>query len=220
MVIIPTGQRIENTNVSMCKRYGIAERFKPPKMYEYPNSSEPYNATQFRHQCYQVITICLLTMFVSYFNYNYKDEFRPLDKSMSEDCLFLNIWVPESAIQGGKANASKLPVLIYIHGTWILFPTPAASLMHSIGGALCTGSGATSLLNVTTYTDKGIIVVSLNYRLGIFGFWMHPELTARQPDFPTNFGLLDQQLAIKWIQKNIEYFGGDPNEITLLGLQI
>lgn len=111
----------------------------------------------------------------------------------SEDCLYLNIWAP--ALPG----AGKLPVIVWIHG-----------------GGFYGGSGAQPLYDGTRLARRGVIVVTFNYRLGVFGFFAHPELTAR--DHVTgNQGLLDQVAALRWVRRNIGAVGGDPNRVTIMG---
>lgn len=112
---------------------------------------------------------------------------------MSEDCLFLNVWKP--------AHASKAPVMVWIHG-----------------GALRGGSGSEGLYHGSQLARKGVVVVTLNYRLGIFGYLALPQLTAESSHHSSgNYGLLDQLAALHWVQDNIERFGGDPRNITVFG---
>ncbi len=118
-----------------------------------------------------------------------------INNTTSEDCLGLNIWTP------AKQQSDKLPVLVYIHG-----------------GAFKGGSGSVALYNGENLAKKGIVVVTINYRLGIFGFFTHPELSQESlQNTSGNYGLLDQIAALKWIQKNISKFGGNPNNITISG---
>ena len=113
-----------------------------------------------------------------------------------EDCLFLNVYTP-----GGKKNRNEdddLPVMVWIHG-----------------GSLVTGSGG--LYDPTPLVTKGnVIVVTINYRLGVLGFLAHPALDA-EGHLNANYGLMDQQLALRWVQRNIEAFGGDPERVTIFG---
>ena len=112
---------------------------------------------------------------------------------MGEDCLYLNIWKP--------AEASAAPVMVWIHG-----------------GALNTGSSASRLFDGEHLAQRGVVVVSINYRLGILGFLAHPELSAESPQHVSgNYGLLDQIAALKWVKANIKAFGGDPSNVTLFG---
>jgi para-nitrobenzyl esterase len=119
-----------------------------------------------------------------------------LSKTSSEDCLFLNIWKPANV----DTNA-KLPVMVWIHG-----------------GAFVFGSGSQGDYKGLPFTDKGVILVSINYRLGRFGFFAFPALSNEHPDeFKGNYGYMDQIAALKWIQQNISAFGGDPKNVTIFG---
>lgn len=111
----------------------------------------------------------------------------------SEDCLYLNIWAPT------RPATAKLPVMVWIHG-----------------GGFFGGSGAQGLYDGTRLARRGVIVVTINYRLGIFGFFAHPELTARE-HVTGNQGLLDQIAALRWVRRNIGAVGGDPRRVTIMG---
>ena len=113
---------------------------------------------------------------------------------MSEDCLYLNIWTP------AVSPEEKLPVLVWFFGGGYQVGYPAE--MEFDGEALA---------------KRGIVVVSVNYRVGAFGFLAHPLLTAAQPEYPTNFGLLDQQAGLRWVKRNIAAFGGDPDCVSVAG---
>lgn len=113
---------------------------------------------------------------------------------MDEDCLYLNVWTP------AKTGDEKLPVLVWF-----------------FGGAFQWGYTAEMEFDGERLARRGVVVVSVNYRLGVFGFMAHPELTAQQPDAPANFGCLDQQAGLKWVVRNIAAFGGDPDNISLAG---
>ncbi len=116
-------------------------------------------------------------------------------ETFSEDCLYLNIWTE------ADDATSALPVMVYLHG-----------------GSFLTGSSAKSYYDGSYLASKGVVLVTLNYRLGIFGFFCHPDLA--DPDFGGsygNYGLLDQIAALRWIRNNISNFGGDPGNITLFG---
>jgi len=113
----------------------------------------------------------------------------------SEDCLYLNIWTP------ADTAAAALPVLIWIHG-----------------GGFFTGSGSADIYDGEALASKGAVVITLNYRLGSFGFLAHPELSAESPNHSSgNYGMLDVLAAVKWVKENIAAFGGDPDRITLMG---
>jgi len=112
---------------------------------------------------------------------------------MSEDCLTLNIWAPR--------DARNAPVFFWIHG-----------------GALTTGSSRDVLYDGTRLAERGILVVSINYRLGVLGWLAHPELSKESAlGISGNYGLLDQIEALKWVRKNISAFGGDPLNVTIAG---
>jgi para-nitrobenzyl esterase len=114
---------------------------------------------------------------------------------VSEDCLYLNVWVPKQAAQ------KKLPVMVWIHG-----------------GAFTSGASSVPIYDGTKLAAKGIIVVSINYRLGPFGFLAHPELSAETPQHVSgNYGLLDQIAALRWVKENITAFGGDPDHVIIAG---
>ncbi|TSJ35991.1 carboxylesterase family protein [Mucilaginibacter corticis] len=119
--------------------------------------------------------------------------FRSAGKS--EDCLYLNIWTP------AKSAQEKLPVLVYFYG-----------------GGLNAGDGSEYRYDGEALAKKGIITITVNYRLGIFGFLAHPDLTAESPHHASgNYGLLDQHAALVWVKKNVAAFGGDPDKITIAG---
>lgn len=114
---------------------------------------------------------------------------------MSEDCLYLNVWTP------AKRNTNGLPVLVYFYG-----------------GGFVAGDGSEPRYDGANMAKKGIVVVTVNYRLNIFGFFSHPELSKESPyNGSGNYGLLDQQAGLKWVQKNIAAFGGDPAKVTIAG---
>ena len=113
---------------------------------------------------------------------------------MDEDCLYLNIW------SNAKSADEKLPVVIWF-----------------FGGAFQWGYPPEMEFNGENIAKRGVIVVSVNYRIGAFGFLAHDDLSKESPDAPTNFGLLDQQAGIKWVKRNIAAFGGDPDNITIMG---
>ena len=116
------------------------------------------------------------------------------DSGPSEDCLYSNVWAP-------APGTAKLPVMVWIHGGG--FAAGATSEPRQDGGELA---------------KKGVIVVSMNYRLGIFGFFSHPELAAESGRKATgNYGLLDQVAALQWVKANIAAFGGDPGNVTIFG---
>jgi len=113
----------------------------------------------------------------------------------SEDCLYLNVFSP------GLPSASKLPVMVWLHG-----------------GSNRVGTGADESYDGSPLASHGVIVVTINYRLGVMGFFAHPQLTAESPHHSSgNYGLLDQIAALQWVHQNIGQFGGDPDNVTLFG---
>lgn len=114
---------------------------------------------------------------------------------MSEDCLFLNVWAPAKPVKGGA------PVMFWIHG-----------------GSFTAGSGSQALYDGAKLAARGVVVVTINYRLGRFGFFAHPALTAEAKGGPTgNWGLMDMIAALKWVQRNAASFGGNPHNVTIFG---
>jgi len=114
----------------------------------------------------------------------------------NEDCLYLNVWTPAA----GKTN-EKLPVAMWIHG-----------------GAYRNGFGHENEFDGDIWAKHGVILVTINYRLGVLGFMAHPELTNESKNHSSgNYGILDQIAALKWIKANIEQFGGDPDQVTIFG---
>lgn len=114
---------------------------------------------------------------------------------ISEDCLYLNVWTP------AKRNTTGLPVLVYFYG-----------------GGFVAGDGSEPRYDGAAMAKKGIVVVTVNYRLGLFGFLAHPELSKEAPYKASgNYGLMDQAFALKWVNKNIAAFGGDPKRVTIAG---
>lgn len=117
------------------------------------------------------------------------------DPGGSEDCLTLNVWVP------AKAPSAKLPVMVWIYG-----------------GGFAAGSTSEVRQDGTYLAQQGVIVVSMNYRLGIFGFFTHPELAKESGhNAAGNYGFMDQLAALKWVHENIAAFGGDPGNVTIFG---
>lgn len=114
---------------------------------------------------------------------------------LSEDCLYLNVWTPATS-----AN-EKLPVLVYFYG-----------------GGFVGGDGSEYRYDGENMARKGMVAITVNYRLTVFGFLAHPELTKESPHHASgNYGLMDQSAALQWVQQNIAAFGGDPNRVTIAG---
>ncbi|KAJ1529202.1 hypothetical protein ONE63_006006 [Megalurothrips usitatus] len=115
---------------------------------------------------------------------------------MSEDCLYLNVYTPQASRRSTELPAAELrPVAVFIHG-----------------GGFIAGNGDASLYGADYLVELGVVVVTLNYRLGVFGF-----LSTNTSEAPGNAGLKDQVLALRWVRDNIRAFGGDPNSVTLYG---
>jgi para-nitrobenzyl esterase len=120
-------------------------------------------------------------------------QFR--SNGVSEDCLYLNVWTP------AKSSNEKLPVLVYFYG-----------------GGFVAGDGSEYRYDGENMAKKGIVTLTVNYRLGLFGFFAHPELSKESGyNASGNYGMLDQSAALKWVQQNIAAFGGDPKKVTIAG---
>ena len=118
------------------------------------------------------------------------------EEAVSEDCLYLNIWVPGEAKKGDKR-----PVVVWIYG-----------------GGFSVGSASSAIYSGEPLAKKGVIYVAANYRLGVFGFLAHPDMTAESGHNASgDWGFLDQVAALQWVQRNITAFGGDPANVTLVG---
>jgi para-nitrobenzyl esterase len=112
-----------------------------------------------------------------------------------ENCLYLNVWTPATSAD------AHLPVLVYFYG-----------------GGFVSGDGSEPRYDGANIARKGIVALTVNYRLGVFGFLSHPDLTKESPHHASgNYGLLDQSAALRWVQKNIAAFGGDPRKVTIAG---
>jgi para-nitrobenzyl esterase len=117
------------------------------------------------------------------------------DKGPSEDCLYLNVWTPASSSHG------HLPVMVWIYG-----------------GGFAAGASSEPRQDGENPAKKGVVVVSFNYRLGVFGFFSHPDLSEESGHHTSgNYGLMDQVAALQWVRKNIAAFRGDPNKVTIFG---
>ena len=117
------------------------------------------------------------------------------DPGPSENCLTLNVWTPAGAKRG------SLPVMVWIYG-----------------GGFVAGGTSEDRQDGEFLPKRGVVVVSMNYRLGIFGFFAHPELTAESPHHASgNYGLMDIAAALQWVKANIAGFGGDPSNVTIFG---
>jgi para-nitrobenzyl esterase len=136
-----------------------------------------------------------LTPFLAPMARAYGSNYEDAPVQSSEDCLYLNVWVPE------WPPSHALPVMVWMHG-----------------GSNTAGSGAQSTYGGASLSARGVVLVTINYRLGVLGFFSHPELSSKSPHHGSgNYGLLDQLAALGWVQKNIAKFGGDPQKVTLFG---
>ena len=116
-------------------------------------------------------------------------------RASSEDCLYLNLWTPSGR------KAARLPVMVFIPGGG-----------YNIGGA------SWPMYDGTNLARRGVVLVTINYRLGKFGFFAHPALTKENPEGPLgNYGILDQIAALEWVKRNVANFGGDPKNVTIFG---
>lgn len=119
-----------------------------------------------------------------------------ISKTSAEDCLFLNVWKPSNTIAG-----AKLPVMVWIHG-----------------GGFVAGSGVQRDFSGASFTQQGVLLVTINYRLGRLGFFAFPALSREQPDeLKGNYAYMDQIAALKWVKENIGAFGGDADNVTIFG---
>ena len=197
LIITPCGQ-VQGTD---CRLDGVIAfkgiRYATAGRWEYPRPvtgwEGVYDATEYGHCSYQPR---------SFYNEEenlkkifYYNEFRKGESyTYSEDCLFLNVWTPADATPD-----SRLPVIVYIHG-----------------GGYTGGCGHEKHFDDPVWPTKGVVAVTLNYRLGPMGFVCLPELAA-EAGHCGNYGLYDQLTAIQWVRDNISAFGGDPDRITIMG---
>ncbi len=131
------------------------------------------------------------------------DVYPDNTEQYSEDCLFLNVWTGanSSAEPDAGSSADARPVMVWIHG-----------------GSNTRGSGSYREFDGSALARKGVVVVTINYRLNVFGFLAHPELTAESPNRSSgNYAILDQIAALEWVRDNIFAFGGNPNNVTIFG---
>jgi para-nitrobenzyl esterase len=126
--------------------------------------------------------------------YCWTEEFIAPPEPLSEDCLYLNVWT------GAKSSTEKRPVFVWIYG-----------------GGFGSGSAACAIYDGEEMAKQGLVYVSINYRVGPFGFMAHPELSKEQNGFSGNYGLMDQVAALRWVHDNIAAFGGDPGKVTIAG---
>jgi para-nitrobenzyl esterase len=151
------------------------------------------DATRFGSSCVQVPAG--IGGFIQPMAAAYGKTYNIVPVSISEDCLFLNVWAPNWPVK------TPLPVMVWVHG-----------------GSNRAGGSAEDSYDGAALAARGVLVVTINYRLGPLGFFAHPELAAESPHHSTgNYGLLDQIAALRWVQQNIAQFGGDPGNVTIFG---
>ncbi|MDF0692641.1 carboxylesterase/lipase family protein [Aquirufa ecclesiirivi] len=127
--------------------------------------------------------------------YMWSEEFLIPKEPISEDCLYLNVWT------AAQKTGDKKPVMVWIHG-----------------GGFSSGGASVPIYDGEKLAAQGVVYVSINYRVGIFGFLAHPDLSKESPKHASgNYGLLDQIAALQWVKNNIAQFGGDPNNVTIAG---
>lgn len=137
------------------------------------------SATAYGHDCMQL---------------PFPSDAAPLGTTPAEDCLVLNVWVPEH-------HTGELPVLVWIYG-----------------GGFVNGGSSPAVYDGSQFAKRGLVFVSFNYRIGRFGFFAHPALTKEsKDDLLGDYGYMDQIAAMKWVQRNIRTFGGDPHQVTVFG---
>jgi len=124
----------------------------------------------------------------------FPSDAAPLGTQPAEDCLYLNIWKPATV------TTTANPVVVWIHG-----------------GGFVNGGASPAVYDGSAFARNGIVFVSINYRLGRFGFFAHPALTNASQETVANYGFLDQVAALQWVRRNIAAFGGNPNSVTLMG---
>ncbi|KXS15281.1 alpha/beta-hydrolase [Gonapodya prolifera JEL478] len=180
---------------SRCRKFLNVPFADPPQRWKPPTPPTPWegvrDATEYGNVCPQPKRLIL----------DGEAPFGPETQPFSEDCLYLNVYTPPSSRLGDNA---KLPVMVWIHG-----------------GSFTIGSNSTPVYRADSFVeDYDVCVVTVNYRLGVFGFFASEELRDEAKSNGTsygNYGLLDQIAAVEWVANNIAAFGGDPERITLYG---
>jgi para-nitrobenzyl esterase len=181
---------ITDDNINIFKGIPFAAPPVGELRWKAPQPVQPWKNTR------QCDTFCASPMQASPVPFSmWSEEFLIRKEPISEDCLYLNVWTD------AKSSKEKKAVLVWIYG-----------------GGFASGGTNVPIYDGEATAKKGIVFVSINYRVGIFGFFAHPELTKESGyNASGNYGLLDQIAALKWVQKNITAFGGDPNNVTIAG---
>ena len=191
---IVEGYPAGNQNITVFKGIPFA---KPPVGDLRWRAPEPAENWEGVRRCYQFGNICVQKRFISEGGGTglAAQEFYVRDYPMSEDCLYLNIWTP------AKTGEEKLPVAVYIHG-----------------GGYETGYSYLNAYDGEGFAKRDIVMVTVAYRLNVFGFLATPELTAEDPHGSSgNYGTMDLVAAVEWVRRNIAAFGGDPENLSLFG---
>ena len=187
------GERLGGSDIAVFRGIPFAEppvgnlRWQAPRPLREKQAKR--DATQFAPACMQQMGILEWYRDMAEWFGSTRDEFEDLE--ISEDCLYLNVWTPNIDDDAG------LPVMVYIHG-----------------GSNDSGWAYEPDYHGHVLAEHGVVLVSIAYRLGVFGFFAHPEI---EGDAQANFGLWDQVAALEWIQENIARFGGDPDRVTIFG---
>lgn len=167
-------------------------RWRPPVTR--PVGAGTRQATEFAAACMQTARLQAFSRGIAAV-FGRADQVGSEPLVTSEDCLYLNVW------SAGLGSRDRRPVMVWIHG-----------------GSNTNGEGHSPWYDGTALAKRGVVVVTINYRLGIFGFLAHPALSAESPHGSSgNYGLLDQIEALRWVQRNIAAFGGDPSRVTVFG---
>lgn len=179
-----------NDEVSVFKGIPFAAPPVDERRWKAPEPPEHWDGIR---DCYIFSDVCIQDQMPK--GSFYQKEFYGVEYPMSEDCLYMNIWTPT------ESPEERLPVCFYIHG-----------------GGFNAGMACNKGYDGEAFGKKGVITVTFNYRVGIWGFFAHPELTQEDPHQTSgNYGILDQIAALKWVRRNISVFGGDPDQITVMG---
>lgn len=199
VVSIANGSVMGQTNSGIAIFSGIPYAQPPvgPLRWREPRLLAPWrgtrDATKPAHPCMQ--SSAGTDSFIQPLAQTYGASYAIQKLDPSEDCLYLNLWTPR------LEPAAHLPVMVWLHG-----------------GSNRVGSGSEPGYDGSSLASNGVVVVTINYRLGVMGYFVHPELTAESPHHSSgNYGLLDQIAALQWVRQNIAQFGGDPGNVTLFG---
>ncbi len=184
------GSRSEDGEVLVVKGIPYAEPPVGDLRWKAPEAVQPWTGTM---ACTAFAASAMQPAPVPFLMYT--SEYLIPEEPISEDCLYLNVWT------AATSKEERRPVLVWIHG-----------------GGFTTGGAACPIYDGEDLARKGIVFVSINYRVGLMGFFAHPDLSSESRFLASgNYGMLDQIEALKWVQRNIEQFGGDPDQVTIAG---